>query len=203
MIEGDKGRYFLRQDGDVLVLRTTSFVPEKGSILHSGIYNREFASLLTSFALAGMLYFLLAVSFGKKEVFYAVLIIVFAGSFPLFRRYVFKERYLETVINRSSGIAVITMSGIMLKKPEVMLIKDIDDIMVETTKTSIENPDAVAFVEKISAQHGTVIPGFGEETVFYSIKLKLHDGTCRVIHADSSMQDVIAVYDEIKEFLKI
>ncbi|MBI5633498.1 MAG: hypothetical protein HZA15_08485, partial [Nitrospirae bacterium] len=66
-----------------------------------------------------------------------------------------------------------------------------------------QNRDGEEFVQKISAQHNSAIQGIGEEAIFYSLKLKRADRTDRTIFAERSMQDVIAVYDEIKEFLKI
>jgi hypothetical protein len=76
-------------------------------------------------------------------------------------------------------------------------------IRIETTKSEVLNRDGAEFVERISAQHGTVIPGFGEEKTFYSLILKYAGEGERTLFADRSMQDVIFVYDEIKGFLKI
>lgn len=67
----------------------------------------------------------------------------------------------------------------------------------------MENPDAVDFVQRISAMHGTAIPGFGEEKVSFLLKLILDDSTERVIYDDSNMEDVLSAYDEIREYLKI
>ncbi len=195
--------YTLAQDAARLVFRTTRFVADKGSVLHSGIYNREFSSVLASFALAGIAYFLLVTSFGKETVFYAFFMLLFIGTFPLFRTYVFRERYCEAVFDRTAATVEIRHVGIrskvLLNKP----LENICGIRIDTKKTEIVNRDGVAFVEKISAQHGTVIPGFGEEKTFYSLRLKFTDGTEQTLFADSIMQDVIAVHDEIKGFLKI
>ena len=47
-----------------------------------------------------------------------------------------------------------------------------------------------------------VIPGFGEEKTFFMLKLKLADGTDRMIYADTEMQGVIDAHEEIKGFLE-
>jgi hypothetical protein len=203
LIENDHSTYSLSKDAARLVFRTTSFVADRGSVLHSGIYNREFSSVLASFALAGIAYFLLVTGFGKKAVFYAVFMVLFIGTFPLFRTYIFRERYAEAVFDRATATVEIRRSRIrrkvLLNKP----LESIAGIRIDTTKTEIVNRDGVEFVEKISAQHGTVIPGFGEEATFYSLKLKFADGTESILFADRNMQDVLTVHDELKEFLKI
>lgn len=203
MIEKENSAYSLAQDASRLIFRTTRFVADTGSVLHSGIYNREFSSVLASCALAGIAYFLLVMNYGKETVFYAVFLLLFIGTFPLFRTYVFKERSCETVFDRTAATVEIRHAGIgskvLLNKP----LESIRGIWIDTKKTEVVNRDGVAFVEKISAQHGTVIPGFGEEKTFYTLKLRFTDGTEQTIFADSSVQDVIAAHDEIKGFLKI
>ena len=203
MIGSENNTYRMAKDATRLVFRTTSFVADRGSVLHSGIYNREFSSVLASFALAGIAYFLLVTGFGKKAVFYAVFLVLFIGTFPLLRIYVFRERYREAVFDRAAATVEISRfwmrRKVLLNKP----LKSISGIRIDTTKTEIVNRDGVEFVEKISAQHGTVIPGFGEEATFYSLKLGFTDGTESTLFADRNMQDVISVHDEIKGFLKI
>ena len=203
MSEKENSTYTLARGAARLVFRTTHFAADKGSVLHSGIYNREFSSVLASFALAGIAYFLLVMSFGKETVFYAVFMVLFIGTFPLFRRYVFRELYREAVFDRTAATVEIRREGMRSKVLLNRALESIRGIRIDTKKTEVVNRDGVAFVEKISAQHGTVIPGFGEEKTFYSLKLRFADSTEQTLFADSNMQDVIAVHDEIKSFLKI
>ena len=203
MIEKEYAAYRMDRDATRLVFRTASFVADRGSVLHSGIYNREFSSVLASFALAGLVYFLLVLNFGKEGFFYAVFMVLFIAAFPLFRKFVFREQFLEAVFDRAAAVAEIGVSGMRRKVLERMPLARITGIRIDTTKTEMANRDGVEFVEKISAQHGTVIPGFGEEKTFYSLILKFSDGRERTLFADHAMQDVISVYDEMKEFLKI
>lgn len=203
MIEKQSGTYSLSKDDTRLVFRTANFTAGQGSVLHSGVYNREFSSWLAAFTLAGIAYFFLVMSFGKGIVMYAVFMVLFIGTFPLFRKYVFREQFLETIIDRATAKIVITRQGIRKKVLETVPLADITGLWIDTQKTEVKNRDGVEFVQKISAQHNAAIPGFGEETIFYSLKLKYADSHERVVFADSNMQDVIAVHDEMKEFLKI
>ena len=203
MIEKEHASFSLERDDARLVFMTARFAPDRGSVLHSGIYNREFSSVLAAFALAGLVYFLLVLNFGKQGFFYAVFMVLFVAAFPLFRRYVFRERYLEALFDRGAAVAEIRTRGIRRKVLERIPFERIAGLRIETTKSGIANPDGVEFVEKISAQHGTVIPGFGEEKTFYSLILKFSGGRERTLFADRSMQDVLFVYDELKGFLKI
>jgi hypothetical protein len=203
LIEKQTGRYSLSKNESRLAFRTTNFIADQGSVLHSGVYNREFSSWLASFTFAGIAYFFLVMSFGKEIVFYATFMVLFIGTFPLFRKYVFREQFLETVIDRAEAKIIIIRHGIRKKVLETIPMANIKGIWIDTQKTEIVNRDGVEFVQKISAQHNAAIPGFDEETIFYSLKLRRADGTNRTIFAESSMQDVISVYDEIKEYLKI
>ncbi|MBI5847766.1 MAG: hypothetical protein HZB31_07450 [Nitrospirae bacterium] len=203
MIEKQTGTYSLSKDEKRLILRTASFIAGQASVLHSGVYNREFSSWLASFTLAGIAYFILVMSFGKEMVFYAIFMLLFIGTFPLFRKFVFREQFLETVFDRAEAKAVITRQGIRKKVLETVPLAEITGLRIDTQKTEVTNRDGVEFVQKISAQHNAAIPGFGEETIFYCLKFRHADGTDSILFADSAMQDVITVYDEIKEFLKI
>ena len=132
-----------------------------------------------------------------------VFLVIFAGGFPFFRKFVFKEGLMEVVFNTTGGEARIYTSRMTKRLKETISIKNIMDISIEKKQQEVENPDAVKFVKHISLQHGTVIPGFGEEKLFFLLKLHLSDGSERTIYSDSNMQDVISAHDEIKEFLKI
>ncbi len=203
MIEKETGAYSLSKDSSRLVFKTANFIADQGSVLHSGVYNREFSSWLASFTFAGIAYFFLVMSFGKEIVLYAVAMVLFIGTFPLFLKYVFREQFLETVIDRAEAKAIIIRHSIRKKVLETIPMADITGLWIDTQKIEIVNRDGVEFVQKISAQHNTVIPGFGEETIFYSLKLRRADGTDRILFADKTMQDVISVYDEMNEFLKL
>jgi hypothetical protein len=201
--EEKKRKYSLQKTATVLIFRTASFSDETASVLHSGIYNREFASVLASLALAGLVYLLLETHFEKTLLFNIVFIAVFVGGFPFFRTFVFKEKYMETVFDTAARRAEIFIAGITRRKKESIPLANIGQVLIESRKQKIENPDGVEFVEKISLQHGVAIPGFGEETVRYLLKLKLEDGTYRTIYADKDMQAVMEAHGEVITFLNM
>lgn len=192
--------YGIEKAGKELVFRTTSFSADTASVLHTGIYNREFSSALASMALAGLVYTLLVVNYGRSFVAYAAFIILFAGGFSIFRKFIFKSRYLEAVFDKGGQTVTILVGGLTKTKDRFPL-DSVSNVMIETKKTKVENPDGVEFVEKISLQHGMAIPGFGEEKVSYLLKLKLTDGSDRLIYCSGEMNNAMAAHEAIKDFL--
>jgi hypothetical protein len=205
-------KYSLRKTDGMMIFRTAHFTAERESVLHSGIYSRELAA---SIAAGGLLIFLLLLwsffSEGKlsggmsRYGFWGVssalgLFVLFS---ILFRIYVFKSGYLELVFDRNTGKAGIFSPGLLKKKRDEVPMRDIANVLIESKKTGVENPEGVEFVEKISLQHGMAIPGFGEEKTFYQIKLKFADGSDRIIFADTDMQEALAAHEEITDFLGI
>ncbi|MEW6109870.1 MAG: hypothetical protein AB1632_11995 [Nitrospirota bacterium] len=203
MIKGAEKKYSIEKTDNLLIIKTSFFEAEKGSVLHGDIYNRELTSILASIAVAGVFYLVFVMGFHNKIVAFILSTLVLIAGFAFFRKFIFKGRYMETIFDNSSGTTEISLTGVFGKKREIFATGDVREVRVESRKTGIENPDGVAFVEKISAQHGMVIPGFGEEKIFHMLKLKLSDGSDRVIYADISMHDVMTAHQEIKEFLKI
>ena len=88
---------------------------------------------------------------------------------------------------------------------EVLSFKDI--IAVEAGSKSLihENRDAVRFVQKISLQHGSEVPGLVQAEEFVTLVLKLRDGTERVIFAGKIEDDADGEPElplkEIQDFL--
>lgn len=193
--------YTVNKEEDKLIFATPAYKVGPDSVLHSGIYNREFSSALSAAAVGGVLYIITAINTDNTLVRSMAFLLALAGGFPFFRKFVFKEGLMEVVFNTAGGEAKIYTSWITKKLKETISIKNIKDISIERRKHEVENPDAVRFVKEISLQHGTVIPGFGEEKALFLLKLHLADGSERTIYSDSNMQDVIAAYDEIKDFL--
>ncbi len=195
--------YVLLRRGDALVLRTSLFSAERESVLHKGIYSKDFVSARSSFSIAAVVYAALALNYGRTFFFHVIFAVIFIGGYPLLRTFVFKDRFLEALFDRTRGLAEISVGGLLRKKTESLPLSAVKSVLIESRKIEVENPDAVEFVEKISAQHGTVIPGFGEEKTFFMLKLKLADGSDRMIYADTKMQDVMDAHEEIKRFLKV
>src|SRR5512146_1377449 len=111
MQDADRG-FSISAQGDLLVFRTERFTADKGSVLHSGIYNREFASALTSFGASGILYLVLALRYGKTFLTHAAVFAVFVAGFVLLRLLVFRERFLTAAFDRRVGSVSLRVPGI-------------------------------------------------------------------------------------------
>ena len=196
-------KYTLRREDNSLVFITSSYRAERGSVLHRDIYNREFASLLASMAVSGLVYTVLFYISGNAILIYVLIAAVLPAGFLLFRRFVFKSGSLEIVFNKLTGMAELSLVRLAGKKRETFPVKNIVDVSVEEMRIEVENPDGMEFVKKISLQHGMVMPGFGERRSLYILKLIFSGGTDRIIHVSDDPRDVISVQAEIKEFLKI
>jgi hypothetical protein len=195
--------YELSDRGESLVFKTSRFSAERESVLHKGIYSKDFASALCSLSLAGFVYAVLALNYRRTILFHAVFAVIFIGGYPLFRTFVFKDRALVALFDRTRGLFEISVTGLLRKQTESLPLSAIKGVRIETKKIGVENPDAVEFVEKIAAQHGTTIPGFGEEKTFFMLKLMLADGSDRMIYSDEEMKSVMDAHEAIKDFLKV
>jgi len=199
-----QGKNYQREKtGDIFIFRTPNFSAERGSVLHSGIFNREFSSALSSLAVAGLAYMVAVIYLRKGLLPHVVFLLTFVPGFLFLRKFVFKEKLMEVLFDRHAGKTEIFIAGMTRRKKDSFPLGNINNVLIEQKKTAVVNPDGVEFVEKISSQHGMPIPGFGEEKIFFLLTLKLNDGTDRLIFADSNMRDVMDAHNEIKEFLKI
>ncbi|MBA4374179.1 MAG: hypothetical protein C0402_15115 [Thermodesulfovibrio sp.] len=186
-----------------MIFRTAYFNAGADSVLHSGIYNREFSSMLGSLGVASLAYAAISMSGGPRLAAFAALVSLALVSFPFFRRYIFREHFLTTAFDKKSGRVQISREGLVNRILAGFPLSDIRTVLIRTKKTSIENTDGVDFVKKISLQHHTAIPGFGEETSLFMLTLTLADGTNKIIFADTCMQDVIEAHGRVQNFLDI
>jgi hypothetical protein len=186
-----------------LIFRTAYFKAGTGSVLHSGIYNREFSSMLGSLGMAGLAFAVVSLSGGTRLASFAVLITLSLVSFPFFRSYIFREQFLITSFDRKTGMVTIRQEGLLHRQVAGFPMADIRTLLIRTKKSAIENTDGVEFVKKISLQHHTVIPGFGEDTSLFLLTLILADGSERIIFTDTCMQDVVEAHGRIHNFLDI
>lgn len=185
-----------------MIFTTAYHSQDAGSVLHSGIYNREFSSMLASMAAAVVSYPLITFFSREGIALYGALFIVAVLTFPLFRKYVFRGKTLKAVFDLSLRRAEFFQVGLTTKKTGSVPIDRISRLMIEKKTPEIRNPDGVEFVKKISLQHGSVIPGFGDETPFFLLKLGLSDCADRVLYSDRAMDSVLAAYDGINGFLR-
>ena len=175
------GNYQLEIENNKLIFKTSSFKAEKTSVLHSGVYTREFSSMLFASA-AGIVSYML--TGGRPQVVrYAVLLIIFVASFLGAGKYIFKERYLHVIFDRKDKTVYTEQSGLFTKKREKIPFANIKSVDPGSRKFVPENIDGINFVQKISAQHGSAVPGLGEAEEFITLSLILTDGSERMIYA--------------------
>ncbi len=184
----------------VLVFKTASFSTEGGSVLHSGIYNRELASSLAAGAVMVAAGFFFAGHFRMTAVHFVLAIFSFAALFIIFRIYVFREPMLETVFDQNKGIITLSLKKLIGRKVQSFSVKELSGIRLGQVTIQPQNIDGIKFVEKIALQHGTVIPGFGKREDFYTVQLDFHDKEITLFSA-KERQSAQAVADELKRFI--
>lgn len=197
--------YTLTHDKERLIFITSSFRAEKESVLHQGIYSNELASMLTALTITGIVYVIIAFNYSVNIFHYIILIIIFILSFIGLRESIFKERQLKVVFDKSNRIARITRPGIVLNKTETIPFDDIDSVRVGSKRIQPENIEGIEFVERISRQHGSAVPGLGEETEFVTLNLRMRDGSERLIYANRIRETINGEPEiplrEIRDFL--
>ncbi len=167
---------------NILTFTTASFKAEKTSVLPSGVYSKEFSSMMLASALCTFVYmftdFINSTAL-RSAIFLLFFILFFFGT----RKYIFYDKKLKVKFNNNANTVLITRPGIILSKTEELPFSKIRSVEIGNKIFTPDNPDGVAFVEKISAQHGSFVPGLGDEEEFVTLSLKLYDGTERVIFA--------------------
>ncbi|MBF0316819.1 MAG: hypothetical protein HQL04_01480 [Nitrospirae bacterium] len=192
--------YRLEINGDILRVQTGSFKTQKGSMLHSGVYNRELASLFVSGGMS-MVWLMVAASLHwSGYIHFIVSVVVFILSYPLCRAYVFKESILETVINGRERIILLNQTMSIGKRTIRRQFADLRGIHLEHVATQPHNPDGAAFVQKIASQHGAPIPGFGQTEHYYAVVLSF-DTEQLVIFSSTEKSESEALLIEIEGFL--
>ncbi len=166
--------YVLERDGAVLLFKTRSYKAEQGSVLHSGIFNREMVSTLAAGAVL-VAAVMAALSMGMRPgmAYAAPAVALFATVFFVFRFFVLSEQELELKMDKDAGIITISTGPMLRKRTLSMPMSDVTGIAYETVVVDPVNRDGIKVVEKISLQHGMHIPGFGERKEFYTVGLNL------------------------------
>lgn len=199
--EENKNNYQIIRDKDRLFFTTSSFRAEKSSVLHSGVYSREFSSMLFASAVCMLAYmFMLSVIY-LALIRYIVLVAIFIAAFLCANIFIFKKKHLEAVFDRSSRIVRITRPGIITKDVEEIPFAGIGSVELGSKRFTPENIDGINFVRKISLQHGSDIPGLGEEEEFITLSLKLTDSSERIIYAGKTDEEPAMPVNEIKNFI--
>ena len=188
--------YTLSIKKDKLIFRSTSFRAERGSVLHSGIYNRELtASLAAGGLVAALSVGLFSAGVESRPLFIGGYAVLFVVLFVLLRLFVFYEEFLETVIDKGEETLSVFRKGLPSERSEVPL-SELAGIRKGYTAIVPENPDGVKFVEKIALQHGTVIPGFGDLKEYHTVNLELRNGDTLMVFSsedDATAEEVLGI----------
>lgn len=195
--------YELKHDNNRLIFRTLHFRAERTSVLHSGVYSKEFASMLLSGAICMVVYMVTEFMTNRYAILrYILLIIIFVISFTGGLKYIFKDRYLEAIFDRTNRSVTISYPGFFTKKVEEIPFTGIVSVEPGTKIYKPENIDGIDFVQKISLQHGSAVPGLGKEEEYIILKLKLADKSERILFAGNTDTEPVIPLKEIKTFLE-
>lgn len=176
--------YQMYTENDRLIFRTSSYRAEKTSVLHAGVYTKEFSSMLSASGAGILAYLVINNLNGELKaagyfLAFALFVAVFLGS----RKYIFKDSFLEVVFNRKSRTVRIVRPALMGKKTEQLPFESIRSVEIGSRTFLPENTDGIDFVQKISAQHGSAVPELSEPEEFITLSLKLKDHSERVVYA--------------------
>lgn len=189
--------YTFDMNDTVLEFQTTSFSSEKGSILHSGVYNRETAAMLAAGSFIILLGFFFASSLTLSVINSAGVLVLFILSFLFLRTFVFPEAVLRVIIDRKNNIMTVISRGALQSRKLEFPLSEIEDIREDCVEIVPENPDGVRVVKNIALQHGSVIPGFGETAVRYTVLFELRNAGGLQIFSST---DVAAAGDVMEKF---
>jgi hypothetical protein len=186
----------------VLDFRTASFRAEKGSVLHSGIYNREMASTLAAGACIVLLGFFFASRPIGSTISFISALLLFVLLFLLLRTFVFPETFLRIVIDKGNNVVSIMRKGFFRTEKQLFTLADLEGIREDYKEVASENPDGIKMVEKIALQHGTVIPGFGTAAEFYTVEFEFKDAGRVMVFSSGDYSEADDVARTFKNFLE-
>jgi len=198
----NNGPYQIEIKNDTLTLRTTSFRSDKGSVLHSGIYNREMASTLAAGACLTLSGFFFATRGRITALHFVSAIVIFTILFLLFRTYVFREPVLYTEIDKAKSIIELSTENIFGRKKVSFPLSDLEGVRQDYISSAPVNPDGIKIVQKIALQHGTVIPGFGEPVEFYTVELEFKNGRRELIFSSKVPAEADDIAINLKNFIE-
>lgn len=194
--------YSIKTEGKTLTFRTSTFKAEKSSVLHSGVYSKEFMSILFASGACMFTYMILSPSL-SGPLLYVTLVIMLAAAFLLSHKFIFREKFLEVILDKQSRTARLALSGAFTKKTEEIPFAEIVSVEIDTKRFEPENKDGADFVQKISVQHGSAVPGLGEAEEFVTLSLKLKNGSEKIIYACNAKEEPELPAREFRSFLNI
>ncbi len=118
--------------------------------------------MMSAMMLSGAIYAVLALNFKVIVFHYIASVLVFVIVFISFRKYIFRERYLEIVFDKTKEIATLRRSRFIGMRTEKIPFSSIKSVEAGSRQILPVNIDGIQFVQKISAQHGSPVPGLEE-----------------------------------------
>jgi hypothetical protein len=189
-------------DDSVLAFRTNSFRAEKGSVLHSGIYNRETASVFAAGACLILLGFFFAAMPHFSIVYSAAVLLLFVLFFLFFRTFVFPEAVLQVVVDRRNNVVTVARTESRLHSGKMLFpLAELWNIREDCKEFTLENSDGRRFVEKISVQHGAVIPDFGTPAQLYTVEFEFMNASGVMVFSSGDCSEAADVAGTFKNFL--
>jgi hypothetical protein len=200
----EKKPYSINIDANKFRFRTSLFDADKESMLHKGTYNYELASMSSAMMLSGAIYAIMAFNFNVTIFHYITSVLIFIIAFISFRKYIFRGRYLEIVFDKTKEVATVRQSRFIGMRTEEITFSSIKSVEAGSRQILPVNIDGIQFVQKISAQHGSPVPGLEEEKEFVTLLLKLTDGTERVLYTGKieNVSEPSLPLNEIRDYLK-
>jgi hypothetical protein len=185
---------------NILTFSTTSFKAEKGSMLHSGIYNREMSAILAAGVCMVIAGFFFALRYELTAYHFLISLVAFIGLFICFRTFVFKEPLLTFQIDKGRGDATVSVRAFLNAKKAQYRLADLSDVRVYTQVFEPQNVDGIKVVEHVALQHGTVIPGFGETKTLHTVEVLFKDSLLGFYVSDNE-DDAAGLAGKIKGFI--
>ncbi len=186
----------------VLAFKTASFRAEKGSMLHSGIFNRETASTFAAGACLLLLGFFFASGAELSSISFIAVLPLFVLLFLFFRTFAFRETFLRAVIDKGNNVVTIMRKGFFLVEKKLFTLAELQGIREDYKEIAPENPDGIKIVEKIALQHGAVIPGFGASVEFYTVEFEFKDVGRVMVFSSGNYSDADDVTRTFKNFIE-
>ncbi len=194
--------YQIEMRDKVFIFKTTSFGTEGGSVLHSGIFNRELASSLAAGAVITVVGFLFAGHFEITFLHFVISIFLFATLFIVFRIYVFREPLLETIFDSGRKIITLSFKKVIGTDTHSYPMEELSGIRLGHVTLQPQNIDGIRVVEKIALQHGTVIPGLGKRQDIYTVQLDFR-GEKVTIFSTKERHSAETAADELKRHMNM
>ena len=95
------------------------------------------------------------------------------------------------------------MERIFGKKKVSFSISELHSVRQDYLTVATENPDGVRVVEQVALQHGTIIPGFGKTSEFYTVELEFKDSKRFIIFSSEEPAVANEIVVRFKNFIKI